>query len=65
MTSAMVHTWKSLTQFVHRGGTFGIAYLLISLFQCVRLQSLPGQTAAQEVEEHVTQRFQVVPSALL
>lgn len=29
------------------------------------LQALPGETTSEEVHEHVTQRLQIIPSALL
>ena len=43
----------------------GITNLLISLFQRVRFETLPWQTSSQEVEEHMTQRLEVVSPTLL
>lgn len=55
----------ALAQRLDGRGTFGVADLLVALLQGLRLQSLPGQRAAQEVHEHVTQGFQVVTPGLL
>ena len=54
-----------LAEHLHRGGSLGVADLLVALLQGLRLQTLPGEAAAQEVHEHVAQSLQVVPPALL
>ncbi len=36
-------------------GALGVAYLLVTLLEGVRLEALPGQVAPQEVHEHVSQ----------
>ena len=57
--------WVTLTQNLDGRGSLGVANFLVSFLQCVRLESLPGKISTQEVHEHVTQRLQVVTSALL
>ena len=57
--------WVTLAQNLDGSGSLGVANFLVSFLQCVRLESLPGKISAQEVHEHVTQRLQVITSALL
>ena len=45
-------------------GELLLADLVVFLLLIGRPQTLPGQAAAQEVEEHVSQRLQVVPPPL-
>lgn len=54
----------TLAQDLDGRGTLGVADLLVALLECVRLEALPGQRAAQEVHEHVPQRLQVVSPTL-
>lgn len=55
----------SIAQYLDRSRPLRIAYLLVALLQCLRLQALPRQWAAQEIHKHVTQRLQVISTRLL
>lgn len=55
----------AVAQHLDRRVPLRLADLLVPFLQRVGLQPLPRQAAAQEVHEHVTQRLQVVSSALL
>mmetsp|Transcript_22320 Transcript_22320/g.46874 ORF Transcript_22320/g.46874 Transcript_22320/m.46874 type:complete len:427 (-) Transcript_22320:824-2104(-) len=56
---------KLLAKHFDRRGHLSLADLLVLLFFRGRLEPLPGEAAAQKVQEHVPQRLQVVPPALL
>lgn len=54
-----------MVAYLDGGGALGVADLLVALLQCVSLEALPRQRAAQEVHEHVAERLQIVAPGLL
>lgn len=65
MTCQKYCTREGTTQFLYRSVALCFTDLLISLFQRVGFQTLPWQTASQEVQEHVTKCFHVITPTLL
>jgi len=55
----------ALTKHFNRRRTLRIADFLVAFLERVRFKALPGQRAPQEIHEHMTERFQVVPATLL
>ena len=60
-----VRTWVAFAENLDGRGALCVADPLVALLECLSLQTLPGETTAQEVHEHVAQRLQVVPPTLL
>lgn len=58
-------TWQPLAQLVDRRCDLRLCYFLVLVLLVVSLQSLPWQAPLQKVHQHVTDRLQVVSSALL
>lgn len=55
----------TVAQHLDRRRPLRVTYLLVALLQCLGLQTLPWQRAAQEVHEHVPQRLQIIATRLL
>lgn len=55
----------ALAQHLNGRGSLGVAYFLVSLLQCVGLETLPWQVSSQEIHEHVPQGLEIIPPALL
>ena len=58
------HTREAVTEILDRSCLLLLADLLVLLLVGSSLQTLPWQTASQEVHENVTQSLQVVPTRL-
>lgn len=58
-------TRKALAKLLDRRALLLLSDLLVLLLVRRRLEPLPGQTAAEEVHENVTEGFEVVSSGLL
>ena len=54
-----------VTRPLHNHLDFGLHDLVVFLFLRLRVQTLPRQLAANEVQEDVSQRFEIVASTLL
>lgn len=54
-----------VTRPLHNHLDFGLHDLVVFLFLRLRVQTLPRQLAANEVQEDVSQRFKIVASTLL
>ena len=57
-----VRTREPLAQLLNGRSLLLLADLLVLLLLRGRLEALPGQAAAQEVEQHVCERLEVIPS---
>lgn len=58
-------TGMPFTEDFDRCGSLRITYLLVPLFEGVRLQTLPWQWASEEIHKHVAKSFQVITPTLL
>ena len=57
-------TWGSFTKLLHRGGKFLLADFLVFLSLGLGPEALPGQGAAEEVDEDVAQSLHVISPGL-
>ena len=65
MMGAAPRTGESFAEYFDWRCPLRVSDLLIPFFECVGFQALPREASSQKVHEHVTQRFQIVSSALL
>lgn len=57
-------TWESITEILNRCGLFLLSNLLILLLVSRSFETLPGQSAPEEVHEDVTECFEIISSRL-